>query len=194
MDGGRNSCRRPRELLVFRPLRIVALAKLVASLGILLVLQATMLLWFGGAPRPIPSVFPVRIVEVLGNSIPVNRFWMAGVVVLISLALGALFRWTRFGLATSGLGERGDGDAQGPFAQPALDGQHGARLGDRRGDGHHRRPLSQADSVTLVLFIVPASRRTVPGFRSLWIAVVAGFAIGIGQSLMTWVVTLSWFP
>ena len=82
-----------------------------------------------------------------------------------------------------------------PFAQPALDGQHGARLGDRRGDGHHRRPLSQADSVTLVLFIVPALAAALfAGFRSLWIAVVAGFAIGIGQSLMTWVVTLSWFP
>ena len=94
------------ELLVFRPLRTSSpLAKLVASLGILLVLQATMLLWFGDAPRQIPSVFPVRIVEVLDNSIPVNRFWMAGVVVLVSLALGALFRWTRFGLATRAASE-----------------------------------------------------------------------------------------
>ena len=38
------------ELLVFRPLRTSSpLAKLVASLGILLILQATVLLWFGSA-------------------------------------------------------------------------------------------------------------------------------------------------
>ena len=185
------------ELLVFRPLRTSSpLAKLVASLGILLVLQATMLLWFGDAPRQIPSVFPVRIVEVLGNSIPVNRFWMAGVVVLISLALGALFRWTRFGLATRAASEnevtamlRGLSPNQLSMANTVLASAIAGAM------GIIAAPLSQADSVTLVLFIVPALAAALfAGFRSLWIAVVAGFAIGIGQSLMTWVATLSWFP
>ena len=185
------------ELLVFRPLRTSSpLAKLVASLGILLVLQATMLLWFGDAPRPIPSVFPVRIVEVLGNSIPVNRFWMAGVVVLIALALGALFRWTRFGLATRAASEnevtamlRGLSPNQLSMANTVLASAIAGAM------GIIAAPLSQADSVTLVLFIVPALAAALfAGFSSLWIAVVAGFAIGIGQSLMTWVVTLRWFP
>src|SRR5262245_24206756 len=185
------------ELLVFRPLRTSSpLAKLVASLGILLVLQATMLLWFGEAPRPIPSVFPARIVEVLDNSIPVNRFWMAAVVVLIALALGALFRWTRFGLATRAASEnevtamlRGLSPDQLSMANTVLASAIAGAM------GIIAAPLSQADSVTLVLFIVPALAAALfAGFSSLWIAVVAGFAIGIGQSLMTWVVTLSWFP
>ena len=185
------------ELLVFRPLRTSSpLAKLVASLGILLVLQATMLLWFGDAPRQIPSVFPVRIVEVLGNSIPVNRFWMAGVVVLITLALGALFRWTRFGLATRAASEnevtamlRGLSPNQLSMANTVLASAIAGAM------GVVAAPLSQADSVTLVLFIVPALAAALfAGFSSLWIAAVAGFAIGIGQSLMTWVATLSWFP
>ncbi len=81
------------ELVVFRPLRTSSpLAKLVASLGILLVLQATMLLWFGEIPRQIPSVFPSGIVTVFGKSIPANRFWMAGVVLVLAIALWALFR------------------------------------------------------------------------------------------------------
>jgi branched-chain amino acid transport system permease protein len=185
------------ELLVFRPLRTSSpLAKLVASLGILLVLQATMLLWFGDAPRQIPSVFPVRIVEVLGNSIPVNRFWMAGVVVLITLALGALFRWTRFGLATRAASEnevtamlRGLSPNQLSMANTVLASAIAGAM------GIIAAPLSQADSVTLVLFIVPALAAALfAGFSSLWIAAVAGFAIGIGQSLMTWVATLRWFP
>jgi branched-chain amino acid transport system permease protein len=185
------------ELLVFRPLRTSSpLAKLVASLGILLVLQATMLLWFGDAPRQIPSVFPVRIVEVLGNSIPVNRFWMAGVVVLITLALGALFRWTRFGLATRAASEneviamlRGLSPNQLSMANTVLASAIAGAM------GIVAAPLSQADSVTLVLFIVPALAAALfAGFRSLWIAALAGFAIGIGQSMMTWMATLSWFP
>src|SRR6478609_163105 len=59
------------ELLVFRPLRTSSpLAKLVASLGILLILQATMLLWFKSAAKQIPSVFPTNIVKLFGASIP----------------------------------------------------------------------------------------------------------------------------
>ena len=185
------------ELLVFRPLRTSSpLAKLVASLGILLVLQATMLLWFGEAPRQIPSVFPVRIVEVFDNSIPVNRFWMAGVVVLIALALGALFRWTRFGLATRAASEnevtamlRGLSPNQLSMANTLLASAIAGAM------GIVAAPLAQADSVTLVLFIVPALAAALfAGFNSLWIAAVAGFAVGIGQSLMTWVATLRWFP
>ena len=129
------------ELLVFRPLRTSSpLAKLVASLGILLVLQATMLLWFGDAPRQIPSVFPVRIVEVFGNSIPVNRFWMAGIVVLITLALGALFRWTRFGLATRAASENEVTAMLRGLSPNSSRWPTRCSLGDRRGDGYHRRP------------------------------------------------------
>ena len=63
------------ELLVFRPLRTSSpLAKLVASLGILLILQATMLLWFKSAAKQIPSIFPKDIIRVLDSPFQVNRF------------------------------------------------------------------------------------------------------------------------
>ena len=141
-------------------------------------------------------MFPARIVEVLGNSIPVDRFWMAGVVVVITVALGALFRWTRFGLATRAASEnevtamlRGLSPNQLSMANTVLASAIAGAM------GVVAAPLSQADSVTLVLFGVPALAAALfAGFRSLWIAAVAGFAIGIGQSLMTWVATLSWFP
>ncbi len=121
---------------------------------------------------------------------------MAGVVVLITLALGALFRWTRFGLATRAASEnevtamlRGLSPNQLSMANTVLASAIAGAM------GIIAAPLSQADSVTLVLFIVPALAAALfAGFRSLWIAAVAGFAIGIGQSLMTWVATLSWFP
>jgi branched-chain amino acid transport system permease protein len=185
------------EVLVFKPLRTSSpLAKLVASLGILLILQATMLLWFGSASQSIPSVFPKDIVDVFGNSIPVNRFWMAGVVIVIALALGALFRWTRFGLATRAASENevfgmlaGLSPNQLSMANTVLASAIAGAM------GIVAAPLAQADSTTLVFFIVPALAAALfAGFSSLWIACLAGFGIGIGESLMAWVVTLDWFP
>ena len=76
------------EFVVFRPLRTSSpLAKLIASLGILLTLQATVLLWFGTSARQVPNLLPRDTVELFGVQIPVNRFWMAGIVVVIGLVL-----------------------------------------------------------------------------------------------------------
>lgn len=185
------------ELLVFRPLRTSSpLAKLVASLGILLILQATMLLWFGEVAQQIPSVFPTGTADLFDKSIPVSRFWMAAVVVLIAIALGLLFRYTRFGLATRAASENevfamlaGLSPNQLSLANSVLASALAGAV------GIVAAPIAQADSATLVLFIVPALAAALfAGFGSLWIACLAGFGVGIGQSLMNWVSTLSWFP
>jgi branched-subunit amino acid ABC-type transport system permease component len=185
------------ELLVFRPLRTSSpLAKLVASLGILLILQATVLLWFGSSARQIPSVFPTNIVHVFGATIPANRFWMAAIVVLIALALVALYRWTRFGLATRAAAENevyGMLAGLNPNELSMVNTVMASALAGAM--GIVAAPLAQADSSTLVLFVVPALAAALfAGFTSLGIACVAGFGIGIGQSLMAYVATLSWFP
>jgi branched-chain amino acid transport system permease protein len=185
------------ELVVFRHLRTSSpLARLVASLGILLVLQATVLLWFGQATKQIPNVFPEGIVEVLGAQVIANRLWMAAAVIVIAVALWALFRWTRFGLATRAASENevfgmlaGLSPNQLSLANTVLASAVAGAM------GIVSAPLAQADSSTLVLFIVPALAAALfSGFSSLTFACVAGFAIGVGQSLMQWVATLSWFP
>ncbi len=185
------------ELVVFRQLRTSSpLAKLVASLGILLVLQATVLLWFGQATKQIPNVFPEGIVDVLGAQVIANRLWMAAAVVVIAVALWALFRWTRFGLATRAASENevfgmlaGLSPNQLSLTNTVLASAVAGAM------GIVSAPLAQADSTTLVLFIVPALAASLfAGFSSLTVACIAGFAIGVGQSLMQWVATLSWFP
>src|SRR5919112_385934 len=94
------------ELVAFRPLRNAApLAKLVSSLGVLLVAQASMLLAFGTSQKPQPSIFPSDTVEVFGSVVPVDRFILAGIVIGAAAALAALYRWTRFGLATRAASE-----------------------------------------------------------------------------------------
>ena len=185
------------ELLVFRPLRTASpLAKLIASLGILLILQSTMLLWFGTAAKQIPNILPKSNVRLFDQQIPINRFWMAVIAIAITLALGALFRWTRFGLATRAAAENevigmlaGLSPNQLSMANTLLASAVAGVM------GIVAAPLVQADSISLPLFIAPALAAALfARFTSLRTACLAGLLIGVGQSLMFYVATLSWFP
>ena len=89
------------EFAVYRPLRTAPpLAKLVASLGVLLTAQATMLLAFGTSQHPQPTIIPIRVIRMLGSAVPVSAFVISGIVVALTALYWALYRWTRFGLAT----------------------------------------------------------------------------------------------
>ena len=94
------------ELAVYRPLRTAApLAKLVASLGVLLTAQAAMLLAFGTSQHPQPTIIPIRVIRMLDAAVPLSAFVLSGMVVVMTLVLWALYRWTRFGLATRAASE-----------------------------------------------------------------------------------------
>jgi branched-chain amino acid transport system permease protein len=185
------------ELLVFRPLRTSSpLAKLVASLGILLTLQATMLLWFGTAAKPIPNILPRNNLEVSGIQIAVNRFWMTGIVIVIVVALGALYRFTRFGLATRAASENEVNGMLAGISPSQLSLANTVLASGLAGIvGIVAAPLVQVDTTSLPLFIVPALAAALfARFISISTACLSGFLIGIGQSLMYYIATVSWFP
>ena len=86
---------------IFRPLRYApVLAKVVASVGIMLFLQATVVLRFGSRPKAADPIFPNEPVDFLGVRVGQDRFWLLGTVALLTAGLYALFRYTRFGIAT----------------------------------------------------------------------------------------------
>jgi branched-chain amino acid transport system permease protein len=185
------------EFVVFRPLRTSSpLAKLIASLGILLTLQATVLLSFGSSAKQVPNILPRDSVELFSVQLPVNRFWMAGIVVAIGLVLAGLYRWTRFGLATRAASEdevagmlAGLSPNQLSLANTVMASAIAGVIGIISG------PLAQADSTTLALLIAPALAAALfARFTSIAIACISGLLLGVGQSLMYYVSTLSWFP
>jgi branched-chain amino acid transport system permease protein len=185
------------ELVAFRPLRTAPpLAKLVSSLGVLLVLQASMLLAFGTTAQPEPSVLPQNTVKLLGAVIPVDRFILTGIVIVLAAALAALYRFTLFGLATRAASENE------VFAM--LSGLSPNRLSMINtllasviagGVGILAASITQLDTETLPLQIVPAlAAALLAGFTSFGIACVAGIGLGIIGSLLQYVTSLSWFP
>src|SRR3984885_6870195 len=94
------------QFVVYRPLRNSSpLGKLIASLGVLLVCQSSMLLAFGITQQPAPSVLPTKLIHLLGKGITLARFILAGIVIAATAVLTAVYKWTKFGLATRAASE-----------------------------------------------------------------------------------------
>ena len=185
------------ELAIFRPLRNTApLAKLAASLGLLLVLESGMIVIFGNSLKSAPSVLPSDTVSIFDRVVPVDRFLLAGIVVVVAAVLAALFRWTPFGLSTRAASEN--------EASAMLAGLSPSRLAVANtvlasvvagGLGVLVAPLIALDAQTLAFQVVPAlAAALLAGFTSFFIACFAGLAIGVMQSLLVYWGTQGWFP
>jgi ABC-type branched-subunit amino acid transport system ATPase component/branched-subunit amino acid ABC-type transport system permease component len=93
-------------LLAIRPLSSAATLTLVtATLAVLVSLQQGMLLIFGGLPKIPVSFLPSRTVHLGPVEVGASSLILLAASAGLTLALWALYRWTRFGLATSALAE-----------------------------------------------------------------------------------------
>ena len=99
------------HFVVFRPLRFAPpLAKVVASVGLFIVFQAIVLLRFGGTTQLPQKILDDRPRRFFGDVvIPQNQLVLALLVVALAVVLYALFRFTRFGLATRAAAENEKG-------------------------------------------------------------------------------------
>ena len=185
------------ELAVFRPLRSAApLAKLVASLGVLLTAQATMLLAFGTSQHPQPTIIPIHVIFMLGSAVPLSVFVVSGIVVALTAVLWALYRWTRFGLATRAASENdvaarlaGLSPDELSLANMLLANLLLGTLGILAGS------VAALDTTTLPFLVVPALAAALfARLTSFAIACAGGLAIGMIESLIEYTSTKTWFP
>src|SRR5919112_1225110 len=185
------------ELVAFRPLRNAApLAKLVSSLGVLLVAQASMLLAFGTTQKPQPSILPTDTVTVFDVNVPVDRFILAGTVIGIAVALFVLYRFTRFGLATRAASENELSALLGGLSSNELSMVNTLLASLVAGAvGVLAASVTQLDAVSLPLQVVPAlAAALLARLTSFAIACGVGLGIGIVNSLVDYFSTTTWFP
>jgi branched-chain amino acid transport system permease protein len=186
---------------VFRPLRRApALAKVVAGVGLLILLLSLVERRFAGDTSlrvdPILPREPVRFSDDI--IVPRDGLWLAAIVIAIGAALWAMSRFSRVGLLT----------------RAAAENEKGAVLLGRSPDLTAALSVVLASVVTGVLailatpmlqlepmvftfgFLVPALGAALLGsFRSIGITVAAGLTIGMVQSTFTTLQgDLSWFP
>ena len=109
-------------LLVMRRLRRAApLTRTVATLGLLIILQAMAVLLFGTDSKPTLPVLPDSDVNVLGTDLGADRLSTVGLAGVLALVLWAFFRYTTAGIAISAAAENPRAVSRG-VATTELDG------------------------------------------------------------------------
>jgi sulfate-transporting ATPase len=176
------------HLLVMRSLRRASpLARIVATLGVLIVLQAAAVLRYGARVTFVEAELPTTLVNALGVTVSVDRFILVGLAAVLTVALWALYRYTRFGLATSAVAEN-----QRAASSVGLSPDKIATVNWALGSGLAGfaailvAPIVTLQVATMTNLVLAAmAAALVAGFRSFPIAFAAGMAIGIGQTLLT---------
>ncbi|HEY7325189.1 MAG TPA: ABC transporter permease [Streptosporangiaceae bacterium] len=185
------------DQLLVRPLRTATpLAKLIAALGALLALQAAAVLTFGPGPRQQPPVLPTGNVIIGGAPVPEYNFFVGGILLVITLALIALYRWTRFGTATRAAAENQTHAMLMGLSPAWLSLVNTVLMSVLMGViGLLAASIADIDSTTLPLLIVPGLAAAIFGrFTSFGTTFVAGILIGVLESLLVYASTTSWFP
>ncbi|MBV9802586.1 MAG: ABC transporter permease [Solirubrobacterales bacterium] len=188
------------DVLVLRALRNASpLAKLMATLGLMLSIQAIILLRFGSSGQSAPDVLPNGpgdVVHLLGVTIPSDEFELAGIVAVAAFALVAIYRWTRFGLATRAASENETTAVLVGLPPARLSAMNTVLAASLAGAlGVLVAPLTQLDSTTIPLAVVPAlGAALLARFTSFGIAMVAGLGLGVIESLVTYLQSRPWFP
>src|SRR5580658_10095788 len=185
------------EFVVYRPMRNSSpLAKLVASLGVLLVAQAAMLLAFGITQEPEPGILPQNTVRLFGTVVPVDRFILTGLVIVASAVLAAVYLCTRFGLATRAAAENEVAAMLGGLSPNTISLINTVIAAVLAGAvGILAASITQLDPETLPLQIIPAlAAALLASFTSFGIACAASIGIGVLYSLVEYASSQTWFP
>lgn len=181
------------EFAAVRPLRTASpLAKLVASLGVLLLAQAVVMLVFGSSPLASPPVLTEDALSVFGIAVPADQFIFAAVVVLLAAGLACLYRFTRFGLATRAASEN-EGSAVLAGLSPDAISLGNSVLSNLVAGlvGVLAASIVGLSPTTLPLLIVPALAAALfARFTSFAVACAAGLLIGMGESVLFYVSTI----
>jgi ABC-type branched-subunit amino acid transport system permease subunit len=175
-------------VLAFRPLRNApALAKVVASLGLFLYLLAVADLRIGAQGAVVSKTERILgddVVRIVGIAVPQDRLWLLAIVVVVTVVLVSVFRYTRFGLATRAAAESEKGAVllgYSPDRLAAINWMVSAVLAG--GAVILIAPIAGLNPSATSLLIVPAlAAALVGGFRSFTLTAVAGLAIGMVQS------------
>ena len=184
--------------LIFRPLRTApALARVVASVGLLITLQAFITLRFGTENRSVPQVLPSEPLSLGSIVIPRDRLYLAALVVVAAAVLWAVFRFTRFGLATRAASANEKGAELLGYSPERLACVNwvvatvlAALAGIVVG------PITALDPVNYTLLVVPALGAALVGrFSSFGITTAAALVLGMLQSeILNLQTDWSWIP
>ena len=185
------------HFLVFRPLRRAPiLARVVASVGVLLVIQALIVMHFTSSARIVDPILPNEPVSIGDISFSRDRLWLTAVVLVTALVAWAWFRFTRLGLATRASAENERAISLARYSPQVLAGSTWVLSSTIVGFlVILTSPIVTLNPLTYVLAIVPALAAAVIGrLSSIGVTVAAAMSLGVFQSIVVYQTTNPWWP
>jgi ABC-type branched-subunit amino acid transport system permease subunit/ABC-type branched-subunit amino acid transport system ATPase component len=173
------------QQFVMRPLgRAPLLAKLVAALGVVLVLESLAGIVFGYDLQTAPPLLPASTVHVFGTDVGLNRIILFVIAIALAAALSVFARRTTMGSLFRAASDSEQGLAILGYSQNAVSTSAwvaGSMLAGFA--GIVIAPITSLSVTTIILLIIPALSVTLlAGFTSFWFATIAGLLLGILQS------------
>ena len=174
---------------VMKPLRRASsLVRVIATLGVLISVQAGVVIRYGSQPRQVDSWLPNNRFTLWGDvDIFVDRLILLGIAVASATALWALYRSSQFGLATEAVSEsERSASAIGlsPNRIATLNWALGSAIAAIAGILVVPIITLQVAAMTSLVLAALASA-LVGDFRSFPIATAAGLGLGIAQTLVS---------
>ncbi|MBE2318187.1 ATP-binding cassette domain-containing protein [Solirubrobacter sp. CPCC 204708] len=177
------------HLFVMRPLRRASsLARIVATLGVLILLQGLVVLRYGPDIITISSALPTDLIRLGGDiTITADRVILVTVAGALTAALWWVYKYTSFGLGTAAVAEN-----QRVAASLGWSPDRIATINWALGSGLAGlaailiAPIVQLQAATMTNLVIAAlAAALVASFRSFPIVFVAAIVIGIAQTEVT---------
>lgn len=183
--------------LLMRPMRSSSsLARTVATLGVLALVQSIAILRYGQTLVSVDPILPTSTVTILGAVIGVDRVILFVIGLVTTVVLWVTYRFTRFGQVTAAVSESelaASAMGHSPDVNAAINWTIGASLAGVTGALLAQIVFLEPNLVaSLVLPALAAA--LLAGFSSFPVAFVAALGIGAAQSVMTYeVATRNWW-
>lgn len=177
------------QALILRALkRAAAIVRVIATIGLLGLLQAVVLKRYGSANRPVDSYLPDDVFDWGGIRVQEERLYLVAITLLVTFGLWAWTRHTRVGLAISASAQNERAVQTlgwSPDRLAALTWAVGGALGGLA--AVLAAPLTglSAATFTIVVTVAGLGAALLGGFVSFPLTLVGGLIIGVGEAMAT---------
>ena len=161
-----------------------SLTRLIATMGVLLLIQSVTVRIWGAVPKTVAPILPSRPLHIGNITLPSDRLWLLLIAVLITALVAGIWRHTRLGWIAEAVSENQRLAATLGWSPGIVSGVTwfvGAGLAGLA--GILIAPITELDTTTLPLLVVPAlAAALIGGFRSFPVTMLGALVIGVLQS------------
>jgi ABC-type branched-subunit amino acid transport system ATPase component/ABC-type branched-subunit amino acid transport system permease subunit len=173
------------DQLVMRRLRgASALARLIATLGILLILEALAVIIWGDNLIVVGPLLAQHPVSILGTTVTSDQLWLLAMAVGTTVILGGLWHRTRIGWVATAVAENQESAAAlgwSPEVVSAATWTFGAGLAGAA--GVLVAPIVQLSVLSITALITyTLAAALLGGFRSFGLTLLGGLVVGVAQA------------